>query len=412
VTVTGVPPAEAGPAPGGRPEGRSLRASALLRLGLVGQVLTFAAMVVPIVLRETEQVLVLVFASAVTVLLTNAALLGYPFVYPVVRGPRMARVATVWSLGTLAVGAAAVLPFTALESPLGLPAGTFAAAAALTAGLGVYDLMVTRLVRAGDTTGMGLARLYYGVLVLGATLAASLGSWGPLGLTLGTSLAYVGTAAALAVRPQHRGPRLPRASRAVRRRLRRAYWARASHATVASLAGGWTMFLPGLTLPALGWAAEAWAVVSRICGGFATVLYTLVAPPVEARLSRAIRRRDRAAFATTRRAGLLASGGVATVAVLSAVALAAYATGSFSWTVALATALFWGMVLAATTIDRVPNFLGRDALRLAWDAGRAVLVSLAFVAVEGVDRLLAMGVVLTVAGLLLLPMTRWRAATR
>ncbi|RBY74830.1 hypothetical protein DQ239_18755 [Blastococcus sp. TF02-09] len=393
-----------------------LRRLAFVRLALAGQVLTFAAMVVPILLRRSDQVLILVFASAITVLLTNAAMLAYPFLYPVVRGPRMARVATVWSLVALVVVSAAVVLATPLEPVLDLPSGTFLAAAVLTGTLGLYDMAVTRVVRADDTTGIGLARLYYGVAVLVLTLITSLGPFGPLALTFGTSLAYAVAAAGLAVRRQHWGPRLPRASRSTRRRLRRAYLARSVRPAVASLAGGWTVFLPGLAIPGLGAAAEPWAIVSRICGGFATVLYTIVAPPFEARLSQAVRERRPAEFAAARRRALLLSTAVAVLAVVAGLALAAYSTerdAVAGWFLPLAgaTLLFWGPLLAGATINRLPNFLGRDRSRLYWDAGRAVLVTGAFLATSGVTRLIGMGAVLTLSAVLLLPMSRWPAAS-
>ena len=388
-----------------------LRRLAFLQIGLAGQGLTFAAMLVPIVLRQSEQVYVLVFASAVTVLLTNAALLAYPFVFPVVRGPRMARVATVWSLVTLFVVSALVLPLTPLESTLGLPAGTFAASAVLTATLGLYDVVVTRLVRVDDKTGIGLARLYYGCFVVVLVTAASLAPAGPLTLTFATSLAYALTAALLAVRRTHWVTPTRRPSRAARRRLRRAYLVRSARPAVASLAGGWTMFLPGLALPGLGAAAEPWAIVSRICGGFATVLITLVAPPLEARLSRAVRERDRRSFVTARRHGLLVSTAIAVFAIVTGLALAVYATDADSeWFVPIAVAslLLWGTVLVGSTINRLPNFLGRDGARLTWDAGRAALVTAAYLTTDGVTRLVVMGALLTATGVLLLPMSRWR----
>lgn len=388
-----------------------IRRVVFLRSGLAGQTLAFAAMLVPILLREGEQVLVLVFASAVTVLLTNAALLAYPFLYPVIRGPRMARVATTWSLISLGVVSAALLLVMPLEPVLDLPRGTFAAAAVLTATLGVYDVVITQLVRAGDLAGIGLARLYYGASVLVLATAACLAPLGPLALTFSTGLAYVVTAGLLTLRRRHGAPRVRRPSAAARRRLRRAYWSRAARPAVASLAGGWTVFLPGLALPGLGAAAEPWAIVSRICGGFMTVLLTLVAPPLEARLAQAIRMRDRLAFVAGRRTALLMSSGVAVVAVVTGLALAVYAAGSPSeWfgPIALATGLFWGLLLAGSTINRLPNFLGRDVARLYWDAGRAGLVTAAYLSTDGVMRLIVMGAILTASGVLLLPMTRWR----
>ena len=384
-------------------------------LGLTGQVLTLAAMVVPILLRRADQVFVLVFTSAISSFLVNAALLAFPFLYPVVRGPRSARVATVASTISLLVVSAAVVGLTPLEPLLGLPRGTFLAGAALTATLGVYAIIGTRLVRAGDTTGIALTRFYYGVLVLTATLAASATGAGELALTYATSLAYTLTALILVFRRTHWGPALPRSSASSRRRLSRAYLARAARPTAATLAGGWTSVLPGLVLPGLGSAAEPWAVVTRICGGFATLMITLVAPPLEARLSRAVRARDAADFGAARRTALLLGLSIAAVAVPSALGLAVYVSddvGSWFVGIAVATTLFWGSLLAGNLVNRVPNFLGRDTPRLYWDSGRALVLTAVFLLTDGVTRLVVMGAVLAVSAVFLLPLTRWSASPR
>jgi hypothetical protein len=369
--------------------------------------------VVPILLRETEQVFVLVFASAVALLLVNAGLLAYPFVFPVLRGPRLARVATVLSCATMLVVAAGVTALGPLEPDLDLPRGTFVSSAALTVTWGFYTVLMTRLVRVGDTVGTGLARIYYGVAVITTTLLACLIEWGPLALTLGNAVAYAAPLVVLVWRRSHWGPTLPPLGRAHWWRLGRAYLKRVARPAVASLAGGWTSLLPGLVLPGLGAVAEPWAIVSRICGGFTSLLYTLATPPLEARLSRAVRERDAAEYGRARRVALLVGGGTAAVAVLSGLALALYATelppGEWFVPIALATTLYWGSIVAAALINRLPNFLGRDSERLYWDIGRAALVSVAILLTDDAAELVAMGVVLAGFGALLLPLSRWRS---
>ncbi|TKJ28111.1 hypothetical protein [Blastococcus sp. CCUG 61487] len=402
-----------------RPAGRVLRlwrrAGPFLSLGVSGQVLTLAAMLVPILLRETEQVLLLVFTSAVAGLLVNPGMLAFPFLFPVIRGPRTARVATVASLGTLAVVSAGALALTPLEGTLGLRPGAFSGAAVLTATWGLYSVVVTRLVRAGDVTGIGLARLYYGLAVLTAALVAGLADLGPLSLTYGTGMAYLAAALALVPRRSHWGPPLRPMGAQARRRLRRAYLRRSVRPSAASLANGWTTLVPGLVLPGLGSAAEPWAIVSRMCGGFATVLMALVAPPLEMRQSRSVRERDAGDYAAARRAGFLLGAGFAVVAVVSGLGMALYATGSgltAAWflPVAAATVLYWGSLLAGTLVNRLPSFLGRDGARLAWDAGRAALLTGTLLLVDGTAVLVVMGMVLAVSAVLLVSMTRWRSA--
>ncbi|TFV53695.1 hypothetical protein [Blastococcus sp. TF02A-35] len=402
--------------PDERQDTRRSRLAGLSRLrfvgvGLVGQVLTLAAMVIPILAREGRMVFVLVFATAVAGLVVDAAMLAYPYLYPVVRGPRMARVATAVSLVSLAVVSSAVALGTPLEDRLGMPAGTFAAAGLLTATWGSYSIVVTRLVRAGDTAGLGLSRVFYGVAVLLTVLVVVLVDVGPLGLTLATALAYVLAGAALALRRSHWTPRPAPLSAASRRRLRRAYLRRTVRPAAARLANGWTTLLPGLALPGLGAAAEPWSVVTRICGGFATVMMAVLSPPLDARLSRAVRERDRAGFTAARRAAVLLGLVMAALGVFLSLELAAHATSGEvdEWLlpVAVATVLFWGSLLATTSLNRLPNFLRRDSARLVWDVVRAALLSVAFLATEGTDRLIAMGVVLAVSAVALVPLTRW-----
>ncbi|RBY96238.1 hypothetical protein DQ237_10270 [Blastococcus sp. TF02-8] len=388
-----------------------------LGFGLAGQGLSFAAMIVPIVCRQTEQVLLLVLVSAIAGLVVNAGMLAFPFVYPVVRGPRAARVATEASLGALVVVSLLLLALTPVEGALDLPRGTAAAAAALTASWGLHAVVATRLVRAGDRIGIGLSRLYYGAAVLVVAVVTSVTDLGALALSYGTAGAYLVAAGLLIPRRSHWGPPLPGFRGRARRRLLRAYLARSVHPTLASLANGWTSMLPGLVLPGLGSAAAPWAVVTRICGGFATVLIAVAAPPLEAELSRAIRTRDHVAFAAGRRRALLLGGASAVLGVGVGVLLAAYATAGAAldaWLlpVLVATVLFWGSLLAGTLVNRLPNFLGRDLSRLWWDTGRAAVLTAVFLLTDGTTRLILMGVVLTGSALVLLPMTRWQPVAR
>ncbi len=391
------------------------RRLAHLRLGLLGQVLTFAAMVIPIVLREGEQVYVLVFTSAVAIALVAPGLLGYQFVYPVVRGTAMARVATGVAVTSLSAVSLLVLPGTLVEQSLDLPAGTFAVAALLLFSQGLYNIVITQLVRHGDIDGIGLARLVYGGVLLVLTVVASVWRLTPLGLSLAVALAYLVTVVQLRVRRGSAGSRDVRPPSRHRLRLARAYVRRSVHPTLSSLANGWVFFLPGIALPGLGVATEPWAIVTRICGGFATLLQTILGPPQEARMARAVRERDPIGFERSRRSALLVGAAVSVFAMLAGLGLALYEDwGSVEeWWLptSVATVLFWGVLLAGTPINRVPNFVGRDAVRLLWDGARAVLVTIVFVVTDGVARLVVTGAVLTLFGLVLIPMSRYRSVS-
>lgn len=384
-----------------------------LGLGVTGQACTFIAMVLPVAMRQAAQVLTLIYASSITILLVYVALLAYPNVYPVVRGPRTAAVATRLTRRALAVTALAVLPLTLVEDRLNVARGTFGATALLLLGQGTYLIELTQLVRAGDVRRIGLARLVYGTSQLLLTLVACLAPLGPLAVTVSNALAYL-----VSWWPMHRwvagsATARPNFNRRADRRLARAYLRRTGRPTVSMAVGGWTGFLPGLALPGLGSAAAPWAVVTRICGGFATLQSTIVVPPLEARLSRAIRDRDQGSFARARRTALLSGAGVAVVAVLTGLVFGVYVTGIHAaeeWflPLALATALFWGSSLVGFTVSPLPNFLGRDGARLAWEAGRAVLMTIAWLSSNGVTRLVVMGSALTVSTVWLLPLTRYR----
>jgi hypothetical protein len=385
-----------------------------VRLGLVGQVLTFAAMIVPILFRQGEQIALLVFTSTIATAAVSTALLGYQFIYPVIRGPRSAATVTGLALTTLALFSVLILPLTVVEGPLGLPAGSFVASAGLLFTMGLYAMTVTRLVRKSDTHALGMVRLLYGVAVLVLTVVASVWPVGSLGLTVANALAYV-VPVARYLKPGSRRSNGIRHSRTGQGRLVRASLRRSVRPTFSTLANGWAFFLPGLALPGLGAAAQPWAIVARICGGFSTLLTTIVSPPLEARMARAVRDRERGGYARARRSALLAGVAASTLAMVTGLALALYQNWATAaqWLgpVALATVLYWTVLLASAPLNRTPNFVGRDAARLVWDSARAALVTVAFLTTDGITRLMVIGIVLTVFGILLLPLTRYRVTT-
>jgi hypothetical protein len=392
---------------------RALRQVSVLRFGLVGQALTFAAMLLPILLREGHQIAVLVFTSAIASAAVSSALLGYQFVFPVIRGPRSAVVSTRLSLTTLTTTAVLILPLTFVEGRIGVPGGSFASAAALLFTMGLYVVTVTRLVRAVDTEGIGLVRLLYGGALLILTAAASVWHGSSLGLTLASAAAYLVPTIYVALWRGAPEPRSHHLTRAARRRLRRAVLGRSIRPTFSTLADGWAFFLPGIALPGLGIAQEPWAIMTRICGGFSTILLTIIAPPMEARVAKAVRDRNEKAYLRGRRAALSIGCALSLTALLGGLSLALYqnrdTAGQWLGSVALAAGLYFLVLLAVQPINRTPNFVGRHGARLAWDICRAALVTLAFLTTDGITRLMAIGVVLSVFGLLLLPLSRYPA---
>jgi hypothetical protein len=412
-------PVAAVPLPGPEAAGSArgaLRHASTLRFGLIGQALTFVAMLVPILMREGHQIAILVFTSAIASALVSTALLGYQLVYPVIRGPRAAAVATRLSITALTMTSLLIVPFTLVEDQLGFPAGTFAAAAAMLFTMGLYLLTVTQLVRADDTSGIGLVRLLYGVTLLVLTGVVSVWHGSDLGLTLASAAAYVVPTLYVATRRRATGPESPQLTRAARRRLRRAILRRSSRPTFSTLADGWAFFLPGIALPGLGIAQNPWAIVTRICGGFSTVLLTIVAPPLEARLAKAVRDRDGADYWQARRVALAVGAAFSVTALCTGLALAVYverdSLGSWMGPVALAGALYFVVLLTMQPINRTPSFVGRHGARLVWDIARAALVTVAFLMTDGIERLIAIGAVLSVFGLLLIPLSRYRTTTQ
>jgi hypothetical protein len=394
----------------------------VMQWGVMGQVFTVAAMLAPILLRESQQVTWLVVSSSIATLLNNPAILAYPFLYPVLRGPAIARAATRAALSSLITVSLLVVAATPLEDRLSLPPGLLASTALMLFAGAVFTMSLSSLVRAGDPRWFGIGRFVYGAALLPLTLVfGTVRPLGVLSLVVASALAnLVGAAAVLARREarSHGGgmrAAVPGRGPAVPSRLVRAYLGRALRPTAASMANGWALFVPALALPGLGAAAAPWAVVTRIGGGFSTVLTTLVSPSLEARMSRAIRERDPAEFTQGRRSALTIGALAALAAVGSGLLLAVYVSGldeALQWLfpVAVATVLFWGPLLTGTVVNRVPNFLGRDTSRLIWDVSRAVLMTSALLA-PGVSRIVLMGAVLAATGVFLLPMTRYRTRT-
>jgi hypothetical protein len=411
--VTGLDTAAPAPEAPARSRWAALRHVSVLRFGLVGQGLTFAAMLLPIVLREGHQIAVLVFTSAIASAAVSTSLMGYQFVFPVIHGPRTASVATRLSLTTLTATSLLLLPLTLVEGRIGVPGGSFASAAGLLFTMGLYVVTVTRLVRTADTAGIGLVRLLYGGALLTLTGAASIWQVTPLGLTLANTTAYLVPAVYVALR--RRAPELssPHVSAAARRRIRRAVLRRSIRPTFSTLADGWAFFLPGIALPGLGIAQQPWAIVTRICGGFSTILLTIIAPPMEARVAKAVRDRDQQAYLRGRRVALSIGAALSVTALGTGLALALYQSwdtaGHWFVPVAVAAGLYFVVLLAVQPINRTPNFVGRHGARLVWDISRASLVTVAFLTTDGIMRLMAIGVVLSVFGLLLLPLSRYPA---
>jgi hypothetical protein len=211
-------------------------------------------------------------------------------------------------------------------------------------------------------------------------------------------------------------PGSPRLTRAARRRLRRAVLRRSIRPTFSTLADGWAFFLPGIALPGLGIAQQPWAIVTRICGGFSTVLLTIVAPPMEARMAKAVRDRDRDEYLHGRRAAVAIGVAASLAALGTGLGLALYqnwdTAGRWLGPVALAAALYFVVLLASQPIYRTPNFVGRHGARLVWDVARAALVTVAFLTTDGLGRMMAIGAVVSVFGLLLLPLSRYRTTAR
>jgi hypothetical protein len=260
--------------------------------GIIGQGLSFAAMVLPILFGRIDEVAFLVTVGAVAGVASYTFTWSYASVYPGIVEERQAAVATVTSAGLLVLASALMLILGVIPTVLwqGLQRN-MVWAAALTLPLGL-NLMITGLfIRNRDYPAIARLRLVSGGTNFPFILVACLldTHYLPL-LVIPTALSSMLTAAWGLYRNRSE------------LRIQIGYTTRLVHvwqhlrsnlsAAMAALLGGAAFQLVGVATPLMGTAANGWAVAVRLAGGFGTVSQQVLAPMFETDFAHALRRAE------------------------------------------------------------------------------------------------------------------------
>ncbi|MCU1473162.1 hypothetical protein [Amnibacterium sp.] len=351
---------------------------------LVAQLLTLAALIVPVGFGLTSALPTVVLAAAI------ASILGYPATLgAVVRVPPMGSGAA--GRVVLRRSVAALLVTTGAVTAGGLLAFSRTAALAdlllqvamVLLGQGLFFLAQARSIAALDFASVARVRLLYGVGSVVLTVVACVVLRSPIALSAAAALAMtVAALCGLAARL----PASTEVATAVPERLGRTL--RDGLAVGCSLGfGNVATQAPALVLPMLGPLAPAWSLITRLGNGFLTVGGNIVGPAVAIRFSRALQRTDaadlRSAFGLAVRLSLAL--GAAAVVVLAGAATvewrAVVAEPIGPWALAVGVVGFWGTQVALAPIGNLlPMVPGGARYRIAYDVTR-VIVFLAPIAV-------------------------------
>ncbi|WP_144268112.1 hypothetical protein [Demequina sp. NBRC 110055] len=384
--------------------------------GLAGQGMALAAMLVPIVLRLTEPLTDLVVASAVSTIVAMLASMGTQSLLPVVSDAEGAAATRVLMLGVLAAGPVAAGALGAL----GYDLPTCLAAGALCAAQTGYIGALAGLVRFERFADVGSLRVVYGAASLAAVAVAAV-AWGSgLALILAAAVSFLAADAFAVSRTWPQWREVWGAARGSRSRAMADYVRLSYRATLAGVLDAISAQGSGLAVAGLGVLAPAWAVITRISGGMATVGHQLVAPSVEMEVAAVVRRGDVVSRAQVRRGWVLgaALGALTTVASVAAMAFSGAADGLTGGEVAVlmvGAAAFWGVTVAQTPVAKLLVMLGDQRGRLIWEAFRAAGVGAILLTMSGEGSVLALsalGVLAAIAYYALLSRRRTRVASR
>ena len=267
---------------------------------LVAQLLTLAALVVPVAFRLTAELPTVVLAAAIASILSYPATLGAIVRVPPMGCGRAGRAVLRRSVVALLVATGLVGALAAIAAgPDGVVAGVALQVAVVLLAQGLFFIAQARSIAALDFASVARVRLVYGALGLALTFALHVGPDG------------VGPLARLRSRHDRRRaarPRLPPGAagpgglgaamppESVARTLR------AGLVVGSSLGfGNLATQAPALVLPVLGPLAPAWSLVTRLGNGFLTVGGNIVGPTVAIRFSSALQLGDGAALRTALR---------------------------------------------------------------------------------------------------------------
>lgn len=388
---------------------RGLRVLASGWPGLVGQGLTFVSTVLPILFHLVGPLADLVFASAVSTALVQAASSSIASLYPAAIDEVRAKTVFVASATLLACSMVILILAAWIAAQTGfVTAGVGAGAVYMLLAQAVYYFGVAHLVRHSDYGGVAATRLSYGIANVTLTIAACLVAGRYETLIIAASISYL--VAGIVALHRQRTPlaAMVREARPASEPRVWRYLANHAGASASNLLDGVASQAAGIALGTLGPLSSAWAVVTRIGGGFSTVGIQLVAPAFEIEFSKGIRGRQQHLARHALDRAIVGGGGLglASFAIAALLVWFSGAARSLSmWeliALGIGALFYWGPTVAISPVSKFLVMAGAERQRTVWAFSRAVATVLVLVVVHGTYGVLALSIVAT-------PMAAWLA---
>ncbi|MGH3850742.1 MAG: hypothetical protein ACRDRT_13740, partial [Pseudonocardiaceae bacterium] len=284
----------------------------------------------------------------------------------------------------------------------GLPGAYALATGPLLLGLGTDMLLVAWFVRDDDPTGIMRNRLRYGAINIVLTIpVALLWKW-KWSLVVVVTVTYALTIVWVSYNHREGIIRDGKAMSRVRWSVSRDFARSAAPSSCAYVMNVASTQAAALALGGLGSLAPAWAAITRIAGGMASVSIQLIAPSLDAKISRAVRERRTDVLGRTILLGLLT--GIPLAVFGPGLGLAAVAvsngfinlSGRSATLVVVAAFLYWGSSLAVIPLYKSLTLLGHSRARLVWDGLRTALVIAILCTLRHSDLIVGMSAVVAI----------------
>ena len=369
-------------------------------LGLVGQVLAFGSLFLPIFLGNFEQLSVQVFVSAIVSVLVIAITSGFTSQYPVLQNEQELRTLykfTVSAICLLTLVGISVSWLTSLtggqSSPL-MISGTFLLFAQC-----LDILATTLLVRLNKPGIVALKRLVYGLSSILVTALVSF-FWntreslvwaGAFSFAVGAAYVFV----VLRYNP------FPVEVFLLKNQFAHFKENFFTHVKIFSSGILDNLFVqfPSIAIFSLGPLAPAWAVVTRIGGGVSTIGLQLITPHIEARYSDGIRQRNQLGLKASLKIGtkfaiaLSSITGVGIFLSLLAFQSELNLSASQIYFLLITGVIFWGSILWQVPKSRLLVFAGGVNQKIIWSISRAGLALLLILFFSNENILVGLGVI-------------------
>lgn len=369
-------------------------------LGLVGQAFAFVSLFVPIAFGKYEQLSIQVFVSGYVSIILIAITLGFSSRYPVLIDEdemRLAYKLTVFVVGfltTISLIAGWVMFFFDPKA-----SGIILSGAFLLFFQSLDVIATTLLVRARKSEIVPIKRLIYGLSSLVFTLVFSMYFSFLESLIWASSLSFA-IGAGFVFFKVRSNPFLTGHFYQKRHwSVIKQYVLKDIRISSSGIMDNLFVQFPSIAILFLGSLAPAWAVVTRIGGGFSTIGLQLMTPHLEERYSMAFRNRRLVDIKASVKFGRLLSVSLTALTSLSiAISLMALQSELKLSNQILQTSIcvgisFWGSVLWQVPKTRVLVLSGEINAKWIWSSSRALLAIIVITVCRFVDILVGLGVI-------------------